>query len=87
MEHQHGTPRRNVMYASTRIDLAHRKGDGIDVTLWWSPDDDSVAVEVLHFASESSFELAVERDRALDAFYHPFAYAARRSPELLEVAA
>ena len=64
------------MFASSRIDLANRKGDGIDVTLWWSPDDDSVAVEVLHFASESSFELAVERDRALDAFYHPFAYAA-----------
>jgi hypothetical protein len=75
------------MYASTRIDLANRKGDGIDVTLWWSPDDDSVAVEVLHFASESSFELSVDRARALDAFYHPFAYAARRSPELLDVAA
>ena len=75
------------MYASPRIDLAHRKGDGIDVTLWWSPDDDSVAVEVLHFASESSFELAVDRTRALDAFYHPFAYAAHRSPELLDVAA
>ena len=26
-------------------------------------------------------------DRALDAFYHPFAYAAHRSPELLDVAA
>ena len=59
----------------------------IDVTLWWCPEEDSIAVEVLHFASESSFELAVERDRALDAFYHPFAYAARRSPELLDVAA
>lgn len=75
------------MYASTRIELANRRGDGIDVTLWWSREDDSVAVEVLHFASESSFELTVDRDRALDAFYHPFAYAARRSPELLDVAA
>ena len=75
------------MYASPRIDLAHRKADGIDVTLWWSPEDDSVAVEVLHFASESSFELTVDPARALDAFYHPFAYAARRSPELLDVAA
>jgi len=44
-------------------------------------------VEVLHFASESSFEVNVDRDRALEAFYHPFAYAARRSPELLDVAA
>ena len=71
------------MDASTRIDLANRRGDGIDVTLWWRPEDDSVAVEVLHFASESSFELTVDPDRALDAFYHPFAYAARKSPELL----
>ena len=75
------------MFASPRIDLANRKGDGIDVTLWRSPEDDTVAEEVLHIASESSFELAVELDRALDAFYHPFAYAARRSPELLDVAA
>jgi hypothetical protein len=75
------------MYATEKIDLANRKSDGIDVTLWWTPADDSVSVEVLHFASESTFELVVDRDRALDAFYHPFAYAARRSPELLDVAA
>ena len=75
------------MNAAQRIDLAHRRNDGIDVTLWWCPADDSVAVEVLHLASDSSFELAVDRASALDAFYHPFAYAARRSPELLDVAA
>jgi len=75
------------MYAAEKIDLASRKSDGIDVTLWWSPAEDSVSVEVLHFASESAFELVVDRDRALDAFYHPFAYAARRSPELLQLAA
>ena len=74
------------MYADHRIDLAHRRGDGIDVTLWWSRQDNSVTVEVLHFASESAFELNVAPDRALEAFYHPFAYAARRSPELLELA-
>ena len=75
------------MNAAQRIDLANRRNDGIDVTLWWSPADDSVAVDVLHLASDSSFELAVDRASALDAFYHPFAYAARRSPELLDVAA
>jgi hypothetical protein len=42
---------------------------------------------VLHFASALAFELSVEPDRALEVFYHPFAYAARRSPELLEMAA
>ena len=75
------------MYASHRIDLANRRHDGIDVTLWWSPADDEISVEVLHLASESTFELVIDRSRALDAFYHPFAYAARRSPELLELAA
>jgi hypothetical protein len=69
-----------VMYAGHR-------NDGIDVVLWWSPEDNSVAVEVLHLTTDESFELVVERSRALDAFYHPFAYAARRSPELLDVAA
>ena len=75
------------MYAGHRVDLAHRRGDGIDVVLWWSPDDDTVAVEVLHLASDASFEVSVEGSRALDAFYHPFAYAARLNPELLDVAA
>ena len=75
------------MYAGHRQDLAHRRGDGIDVILWWSPEDNSVAVEVMHLATDSSFELVVDRSRALDACYHPFAYAARRSPELLDVAA
>ena len=75
------------MFAAHRTDLAHRRNDGIDVVLWWSPEDNSVAVEVLHLATDESFELAVERDQALDAFYHPFAYAARRDPHLLDVAA
>ena len=75
------------MYATDRIDLANRRNDGIDVTLWWSPSADEVSVEVLHLASDSVFELAVDRSRALDAFYHPFAYAARSTPELLDVAA
>ena len=75
------------MYASHRIDLANRRSGGIDVTLWWSPTDDSVSVEVLHLASDSTFELSVDQGRALDAYYHPYAYAAWRSPELLEAAA
>ena len=39
------------MYAGHRQDLAHRRGDGIDVILWWSPEDNSVAVEVMHLAT------------------------------------
>jgi hypothetical protein len=81
------SPQEDIMYAGARIDLAHRCSDGLDVVLWWSPEDDAVAVEVLHLASDTSFELAVERSRALEAFYHPFAYASRRRPELLDIAA
>ena len=75
------------MYAAQKIELAQRSSDGLDVTLWWSPADDAVSVEVLHFETESIFELSVGRARALEAFYHPFAYAARREPELLDLAA
>ena len=71
----------------SRTELAHRSGDGIAVTLYWSRADDSITVVVEHVATDSSFELAVERSRALEAFYHPFAFAARRRPELIEVAA
>jgi hypothetical protein len=35
-----------------------------------------VTVTVDDSRAGRSFELAVDRDRALDAFYHPFAYAA-----------
>ena len=75
------------MNADRKLELAQRSSDGLDVTLWWSPADDTVSVEVLHFETASVFELAVERSRALEAFYHPFAYAARREPELLDLAA
>ena len=75
------------MYADERIDLANRRHDGIDVTLWWSADDGSISVEVLHLASDSTFELSVDPARALDAYYHPFAFAAWRSPELLGLVA
>ena len=73
------------MYAALRTDLAHRRSDGIDVTSGGSRRR-HVAVEVLHLASDSSFELAVAPARSTPTTT-PFAYAARRSPELLDVAA
>jgi hypothetical protein len=57
-------------------ELAHRKNDGLDVTLFWRSDDDSVALAVYDESCDCSFEIGVPRERALDAFYHPFAYAA-----------
>ena len=57
-------------------ELAHRQNDGIDVTLLWHSDDDSVVVSIHDAKSDYAFEVGVPRERALDAFYHPFAYAA-----------
>ena len=51
--------------------------NGIDVTLSWSPSRNDLFVTV-HDGGDS-FELAVEAHEALDAFDHPYAYAARRS--------
>jgi hypothetical protein len=69
-----------------RRELDHRHTNGIDVTLWWSPSDDTLVVTVLDDSSDA-FELHVEAHEALDAFAHPYAYAAQRTPQLLDVTA
>lgn len=56
-------------------ELAKRRGDGIEVSLHWRPEDDAVVLAVEDWKSGESFEVEVERDRALDAFRHPFAYS------------
>jgi len=64
-----------------RTELAHRSSSGVDVTLLWvhggEPDCD---VEVLVCVWDSRegeyFEVLGEPSRALDIYYHPFAYRA-----------
>jgi hypothetical protein len=43
--------------------------------LLWHPDDDALTVTVEDAHVGDRFRLAVAPDRALDAFYLPFAYA------------
>jgi len=57
-------------------ELAARESDGIHVLLLWHPREDAVTVSVEDDRGGDRFELAVAADQALDAFYHPFAYAA-----------
>jgi hypothetical protein len=57
-------------------ELAHRQNDGIEVTLLWHSGDDSVVVSIHDAKTDYAFEVGVPREKALDAFYHPFAYAA-----------
>jgi hypothetical protein len=57
-------------------ELAARERDGIHVLLLWHPRENNLTVSVEDARVGKRFELAVAPDRALDAFYHPFAYAA-----------
>ena len=60
----------------TTLELAARESDGLLVLLLWDPREDAGTVSVEDERVGNSFRLAVTPDRALDAFYHPFAYAA-----------
>jgi hypothetical protein len=57
-------------------ELAQRRNDGLEITLLWAPSDDSIQVAVLNERTGRTATFAVDRAKALDAFYHPFAYAA-----------
>jgi hypothetical protein len=57
-------------------ELAARETDGIRVLMLWHPRENAVTVEVEDARIGDGFQLAVAPGRALDAFYHPFAYAA-----------
>jgi hypothetical protein len=62
-------------------ELDHRDSDGIEVSLLWSRTDNSLAVVVLDSKRDERFEFRVAADKALDAFQHPYAYAAARHVE------
>jgi hypothetical protein len=57
-------------------ELATRRSDGIHVVLLWHPRENSLTVSVEDARVGERFELAVAPERALDAFYHPYAFAA-----------
>ena len=57
-------------------ELAYREHDGLEITLVWDSDTNEVAIEVLDVREERCFMLPVPAEHALDAFNHPYAYAA-----------
>ena len=57
-------------------ELAYRENDGLEVALLWPVGERRVLVRVADGRAGQSFDLSVEGDNALDAFYHPYAYAA-----------
>jgi hypothetical protein len=68
-------------------ELDHRSHDRIEVRLLWRERDDRVVVAVADEKTGQQFTVEVrDRERALDVFHHPFAYAAWLGTETLEPA-
>jgi hypothetical protein len=69
-----------------RRELARRVSGGIEVALYWTPLDNSTTVEVWDSAHDETLVLAVRPERALEAFYHPFAQLSASFDELVPIA-
>lgn len=61
---------------TNRRELAHRASDGIEVTLFWSKPSTQVVIAVLDTRSGEIVEFETDGSDALDAFNHPYVYAA-----------
>ena len=59
-------------------ELAYRTNDGVEVWLLWTKTTNRLFVLVVDSKAHDTFEITVESDHALDAFEHPYAYAASR---------
>lgn len=57
-------------------ELAHRMSSGTDVTLFRNARTGALTVFVRDRVTDTNFKFAAEPDRALHAFYHPYAHAA-----------
>jgi hypothetical protein len=69
----------HTLVAPARVVLAERRAAGIWVRLLWAEDTNSVAVLLDNDGTGDRFELSLEPGiNALDAFDHPYAYAAWR---------
>ena len=61
-----------------RRELARRASHGSEVALLWDKAANAVVIELLDTRSGASVEFEVDPSTALDAFNHPYAYAASR---------
>jgi hypothetical protein len=56
-------------------ELAHRRQDGLEVTLLWNTRSNEVSIGLSDESTQTTFAFLVDPSCALDAFYHPFVYA------------
>jgi hypothetical protein len=65
----------------TTRELARRLSGTEEILLLWYPTTEQVAISIRDITTGASFQLEVARGRAIDAFYHPYAYLASRGHE------
>ncbi|MCW2523121.1 MAG: hypothetical protein JWO63_1456 [Frankiales bacterium] len=61
---------------TTIVELDYRRSGALEVSLLWHRDLEALSLTIRDGGSCHSLELPVAHDRALQAFQHPFAYAA-----------
>jgi hypothetical protein len=57
-------------------ELAHRHRNGIEISLLWDAVTDQLCLQVVDALEGRTLSLPLAPESALDAFYHPHAYAA-----------
>jgi hypothetical protein len=67
------------IYGESTRELDRRSSDGLEVTLLWEAETNRVTVNVFDAKSGDDFDIEVDATQALDAFHHPYAYAASHS--------
>ena len=75
-----GSPSPTVQRVGARTrELAERRSGSVEVLLLWHPESDRVELSVRDVATGAGFRLEVAPGKAMDAFHHPYAYAASES--------
>jgi hypothetical protein len=64
-------------------ELDFRSSDGLEVSLLWEPETSRVTVSVFDVKTGDDFEIEVSGNEAMDAFHHPYAYAANHGVHFL----
>jgi hypothetical protein len=59
-------------------ELDFRSNSGLEVALLWEPETNRVSVSVFDSLGGDDFTLEVDPAKALEAFHHPYAFAAAR---------
>jgi hypothetical protein len=72
----------NMASKRTR-ELDFRSTDGLEVALLWQPETNGIRVSVFDAKTGDDFDIDVDPADAMDAFHHPYAYAASRGVQFV----